>query len=298
MDLSILYRGPLSSCNYGCVYCPFAKRRETVEQLAGDRAALERFLRWVEEQRPRGHRISVLFTPWGEALVRPWYQEAMVRLTNLPHVAKAAVQTNISCRLDWVERCDKSKLGLWCTYHPTETSRDKFLAKCRDLDRRGVRYSVGVVGLKEHVGEIEALRGELGADVYLWVNAYKRIDRYYDDGDLRRLEAVDPLFPLNNVRHPSAGRACNAGYSVCAVDGDGTIRRCHFIKTAIGNIYADGWEAALRPMPCTNQTCGCHIGYVHMPHLGLDEVFGADGILERIPSGRVRRLALPVVGDA
>ena len=29
MNLSILYRGPLSSCNYGCEYCPFAKHRET-----------------------------------------------------------------------------------------------------------------------------------------------------------------------------------------------------------------------------------------------------------------------------
>ena len=27
MNLSILYRGPLSSCNYACGYCPFAKRR-------------------------------------------------------------------------------------------------------------------------------------------------------------------------------------------------------------------------------------------------------------------------------
>ena len=34
MRLSILYRGPLSSCNYDCAYCPFAKRRETPAQLA------------------------------------------------------------------------------------------------------------------------------------------------------------------------------------------------------------------------------------------------------------------------
>ncbi|MEN8446791.1 MAG: radical SAM protein, partial [Cyanobacteria bacterium J06555_13] len=29
MNLSILYRGPLLSCNYGCEYCPFAKRQQT-----------------------------------------------------------------------------------------------------------------------------------------------------------------------------------------------------------------------------------------------------------------------------
>src|SRR5215213_7917665 len=105
MNLMILYRGPLSSCNYGCQYCPFAKRDETVAQLAGDRAALDRFVEWVKQQGDRGHRISVLFTPWGEALIRPWYQEALVTLTHLPHVPKAAIQTNISCKLDWLDRC-------------------------------------------------------------------------------------------------------------------------------------------------------------------------------------------------
>jgi len=47
MNLSILYRGPLSSCNYACGYCPFAKRTETPTELAHDRACLERFVAWV-----------------------------------------------------------------------------------------------------------------------------------------------------------------------------------------------------------------------------------------------------------
>ena len=37
--LSILYRGPLASCNYGCEYCPFAKRKDSREALATDLAA-------------------------------------------------------------------------------------------------------------------------------------------------------------------------------------------------------------------------------------------------------------------
>jgi MoaA/NifB/PqqE/SkfB family radical SAM enzyme len=146
-----------------------------------------------------------------------------------------------------------------------------------------VRYSVGVVGLKEHAEEIRALREELSPGVYLWVNAYKRVPGYYTEAEIRFLTSIDPLFPINNQRHPSEGRSCRAGESVISVDGDGTIRRCHFIRFPVGNLYEPGWEAALRPRPCTNATCGCHIGYVHMPHLGLDRVFG-DGILERIPA--------------
>jgi MoaA/NifB/PqqE/SkfB family radical SAM enzyme len=288
LELSLLYRGPLASCNYDCPYCPFAKRVDPPAALAADRAALVRFLDWVESR--AGDRLSILFTPWGEALIRKAYQEAMVRLSRLPQVAKVAIQTNLSCRLDWVARCDLASLGLWCTYHPGQVAREDFLARCRQLDRMGARYSVGVVGLREHFEEIERLRGELASGVYLWVNAYKREAAYYTEADVRRLEAVDPLFAWNNRRHPSQGRACRTGSTVVSVDGDGTVRRCHFVPEVIGNLYEPGFERALAPRSCTNATCGCHIGYVNMDELDLYGVFGGiggvgGGVLERIPAG-------------
>jgi hypothetical protein len=282
LTLSILYRGPLSSCNYDCHYCPFAKHSESAAELAADRAALERFTGWVAA-RPTGDRIGILFTPWGEALVRRWYREALVRLTGLPQVVRAAVQSNLSCGLDWVEECDRGKLALWTTYHPGQVPRTRFLEKCRHLSQRGVRFSVGIVGLREHFAEVEALRRELPPDVYLWVNAYKDRADYYRDGEADWLGSIDPLFGFNNRRHPSAGRACRAGHTVISVDGEGTVRRCHFIREPLGNLYEPDFERLLQERVCTNATCGCHIGYVHMPALGLYEVFG-DGVLERIPA--------------
>lgn len=284
MHYTILYRGPLSSCNFGCGYCPFAKRRASREELAEDRAALERFVEWIAAHRE--HEWSILFTPWGEALVRPWYQAALVRLTKLPHVRKAAIQTNLSCRLDWVARCDRSKLGLWCSYHPTEIPRERFLAQCRSLDALGARYSVGIVGVKEHVAEARAMRRALAPDVYLWVNAIKRRDDYYAAAEADAFAAIDPLFAVNNTRHPSRGRWCDAGETVFSVDGTGAMTRCHLIKQTIGNLYDTDWERALRPRACENATCGCHIGYVHMPELRLADVFG-DGLLERVPQNRI-----------
>lgn len=282
MNLSILYRGPLSSCNYACEYCPFAKHAETPAELAHDRACLERFTSWVANR--TADTLGVLFTPWGEALVRKWYQDALVSLTQMPNVRKAAIQTNLSCRLDWVEGCDKSKLALWSTFHPCETTRGRFLAKCRELIDRGVRFSVGVVGLKEHLAEIDALRRELPPDVYLWVNAFKRETDYYTPAMVADLTRIDPLFPLNNQRHASRGASCRAGSSVISVDGDGVVRRCHFIKTPIGNIYDPAFESCLTERPCANSTCGCHIGYVHLDRLKLHDTFG-DGVLERVPLG-------------
>nr|WP_277874821.1 hypothetical protein [Leptolyngbya sp. FACHB-16] len=43
MHLTILYRGSLVSCNYGCEYCPFAKRQQSAAELAVDRQSLDRF---------------------------------------------------------------------------------------------------------------------------------------------------------------------------------------------------------------------------------------------------------------
>jgi hypothetical protein len=300
LSLSILYRGPLSSCNYDCGYCPFAKRRESAAELARDRAALGRFVDWVAA-RSADDRLGVLFTPWGEALTRRWYREALTRLSHLPQVARVAAQTNLSCGLDWVSGFDRTRLALWATFHPGQVARPRFVAKCFRLHRLGVRFSVGVVGLREHFAEIAALRGELPEDVYLWVNAYKDRPDYYQAEEVEWLTTVDPLFPVNNRRHPSLGHPCRAGSSVISVDGDGTVRRCHFIREPLGNLYDAAFEDLLRERLCTNATCGCHIGYVHLDDLGLYPVFG-DGVLERIPAGPIwrgaaRRVPLPLTAD-
>ena len=67
------------------------------------------------------------------------------------------------------------------------------------------------------------------------------------------------------------------------VDGEGAVRRCHFVPDVIANLYDGSLAGALAPRPCPNATCGCHIGYVHLRELGLDAVYG-EGILERVPT--------------
>lgn len=279
--LTILYRGPLSSCNYACPYCPFAKQVESPEEHRADGEALSRFVAWVAAQ---DFPVSVLFTPWGEALVRARYQAAITHLSHLPHLRQVAIQTNLSGRLDWLEDAVRARVGLWATYHPGEVSRQRFLARCAELDALRVRYSVGVVGRRSQLAQIEAVRAALRPDVYLWVNAYKVGPGYYRPEDLARLRAVDPLFEVNTRRYPTRGRPCGAGEHAISVDGDGTVRRCHFVARPLGNLYAQPVAELLAPRPCTRSTCECHIGYVHLPQLGAAEMYGA-GLLARIPEG-------------
>ncbi|MEU4084087.1 STM4011 family radical SAM protein [Streptomyces aureus] len=290
MDLTILYRGPLASCDYDCPYCPFAKRRDSTEQLRADRAALERFTAWAGEQ--RGDRLSVLFTPWGEGLVRSWYRRALVELSQLPHVERVAIQTNLSCRTDWLEEADRDTVALWCTYHPGQTPHERFVAKTRQLGELGVRFSVGVVGLPEHREPARRLRAELPEHVYLWVNAAE--GHTYSDEQAAEWTALDPLFPFSRHPHRSAGLPCRTGESVISVDGDGTVRRCHFVPTEIGRLYDGSYRAALVPRPCPLAACDCHIGYVHLETLPLYDVF-AGGVLERVPRQLPDRKLLPLL---
>lgn len=280
-EISLLYRGPLSSCNYDCSYCPFGKTRNTRAELADDAARLERFVKHLEGASQ--HTFGVLFTPWGEALIRSYYQDGLSRLSQMPHVRRVAIQTNLTCSLGWTEGACLSTLALWTTFHPTQTRLERFVERVLEAHAQGVRLSVGVVGLREHFEDIERLREAVPQDIYVWINAYKREPDYYGEADIERLVAVDPLFVTNTVRHPSLGMPCRAGESVFSVDGDGELYRCHFIKERIGNLYEPGGlERAIAPRLCTQSTCGCHIGYVHLPHLELYPVYG-DGVLERIP---------------
>lgn len=275
--LSILYRGSLLSCNYDCGYCPFAKAQDSRESLARDAVELQRFVDWVSQQtRP----IRILFTPWGEAYIRRYYQQAMAQLGNMPQVRRVAIQTNLSLTTGAIERSYSETLALWCTYHPSQTTAEAFLEKCAFLKGRGIRFSVGMVGNRDELGQIETMRKALPDDVYLWVNANRDEQADYQAQELAMLKQIDPLFEQNLHHYPSLGKTCHTGSQVISVDGSGNVQRCHFIKQSLGNLYDGTFQPTLAP--CTNQTCDCHIGYIHLPHLDLKKHYG-EGLLERVP---------------
>lgn len=280
MRLNILYRGPLESCNYHCRYCPFAKRTDSREQLDKDCAALERFVQWVGAQCQE--QMGVLFTPWGEGLIRGWYRRALVDLTHFNHVERASIQTNLSGPIEWIGDCRLDRLALWATFHPSEVPLDAFVAKVHRLHDCGVRLSVGIVALREHFSYIRAVRDALPASVYLWINAYDRLRGKYTPDEVQELTRIDPYFPINNARHASRGEPCRAGETSFTVDGDGMMRRCHFVNSVLGNIYSDHWRDGLQPRTCPNKSCSCHIGYVHLESLSQEEIYGQN-VLERIP---------------
>ncbi|WP_313643016.1 STM4011 family radical SAM protein [Stenotrophomonas sp.] len=278
MHLSILYRGRLSSCNYDCPYCPFAKTYDTRAALRRDAEDLARFVDWAERQTME---LSVLFTPWGEGLVRRHYRDAMVQLSHMPHVRRVVIQTNLCIGTRWLDDVNLGSFALWCTYHPGQVTRAAFLARCNELARRGVRYTVGMVAMREHLDEIQLLREELPDEVPMWINAYdERPAGYYSDAEIQQLQRVDPHFLFNLEPSASLGAPCFTGENVVSVDGDGNVKRCHFVAEPLGNLYDGSFAALLRPRGCPNQRCDCYIGYVHRKDLPFQRDYPA-GVLER-----------------
>lgn len=275
---NILYRGSLDSCNYDCPYCPFAKKKNTREELSLDRQSLERFTHWVAD---RKETINILLTPWGEGLIRGYYQKAMIALSHMSHVTKIAIQTNLSCSLQWIDKVDKDAFALWITYHPNEVAFEDFVSKCNILIEKGIAFSIGVVGVKDHFEAIERLQKEI-TERYIWINAYKREENYYSVSEEKWLSSIDTLFPYNNKVYDTKGKKCRAGHTSFSVDGNGDVYPCHFIKNKIGNLYQDTIESLLEPTTCINTHCRCYIGYMNLEELALDDVYG-DKILERIP---------------
>lgn len=275
--LRLLYRGRLSSCNYDCSYCPFAKRHDPPEVLRQDAAELARFVGWVERSL---EPLAILLTPWGEGLVRKHYAQALIRLSHAPQVRRVAIQTNLSGPLSWLRQAQRETLALWCTYHPEQVDRLRFLERLALLREAGVRFSVGMVGRREYFSEIAALRAALHPGEYLWINALDpRPADYYSDADRDWLSSVDPHFAFNVAPPPSLGAPCRAGSLSFSINGAGDVRPCHFVGLSLGNLYDGSFHR--RRMSCPHARCECYIGYIHRTDQAALAPF-AQGALERV----------------
>ena len=223
MNLSILYRGPLASCNYDCPYCPFAKRRDSPERLRADRAALERFVDWVERN-PDGDRLSVLFTPWGEGLTRSWYRDALVALS--PPAARASgsrSRPTWPAGSDWLADADRATARAVGHLPPGPGAASGFLAACADAATRSASATrVGVVGLPEHLDEARGAAGR-AARARSTCGSTPPTGHTYTRRRGRALDRDRPALRLQRAgRTRRAGHECRAGESVISV-----LRRRH-----------------------------------------------------------------------
>ena len=259
--LTFLYRGSLTSCNYACDYCPFGKTAFDSESLNADRIEVQRFVELIECC--NGRDLSLMFIPWGEALMHEHYQQAIVRLSHVQAMQTVAAQTNLSPPPDWLEDAEPQKTALWCTFHPTQTTLDAFLGHLDILNTLSIRYSVGMVGRDDLFEAGLQLRKKLTSHITFWVNPLDDDIDAYTPERIKQWSQLDPLFPLTAKHRQTRNTKCRCGDSVFTVSGNGDLRRCPFTKEVIGNIYNGSNILPTIARPCPNDQCNCFIGYIH-----------------------------------
>ena len=264
------------------------------EQLRADRAALERFVGWVGAD-PDGDRLSVLFTPWGEGLVRSWYRRALVELS--PPAARASGSpsrpTWLPHRLAGRRRPrHASRCGAPTT--PARSPYERFLAKAprpgrlrRPVQRRRRRAARAPGATRG------ALRAELPAR-RLPVGQRRRGPPLRPTPRGRRLDRDRPAVRRTaGTPHPASAGPCRTGETR---DLGGRRRHGAPLPLRAGHRSATSTTAPTAPRCAPRRArttvCDCHIGYVHLETLPLYDVF-AGGVLERIPTAPTAAVDLP-----
>ncbi len=310
---TICYRGSLKSCNYRCSYCPFSKRRASVQELEKDRQNFGRFCESIADRAAELDIGAVFVVPYGEASIHRWYWEGLGRLAGLDGLDRVGLQTNLSFS---VEEClaifdlysgdanrengresdresDKEtsekivrgisgaarrKLRIWATFHPEMTDMETFVEKCHRLADSGVNLCVGAVGAPQNIPLLGRLRERLSPDLYLWINKMDGLGRAYTEEEKRAFLELDPFFGLECGSPAADAAMCS---DRCFVEADGRIRACNIGRIKEGNWYQSEQKEIFRPL-CGKKRCSCYLAYGGRADFEGRQFFGAYPIF-RVP---------------
>lgn len=266
------YRGSLKSCNYSCSYCPFSKKKGSVREKQEDKKALFRFVEEFNQRGKLGGAVQIV--PYGEALVLPYYWEALAKLSKNPNLDAVGAQSNFSFPVEQMlalyreQGGDTRKLRLWGTFHPEMTSVEQFVKQCMLLLQAGILFCVGVVGVPENLELIRRLRKALPESVYLWINKMDGLGRNYTSKEIEDFLKIDEYFEMELFHHKADVSLCRDNRFV---EADGTMHRCNICRQTVGNFYDDSngeicymdsaehdreWQQA-----CTRKECSCFLAY-------------------------------------
>ena len=282
---TVYYRGLLRSCNYKCWYCPFSTQSS---DLLADEISLNRFcdsiskLSCGDANNGRSSNLTIVFTPYGEALIHKYYHEAIARLCEYDFVKAVACQTNLSFDIKgFAAQVATEKVNLWCSFHPSQVDISDFLLQCELLKEYGIKFCVGAVGNPSNLLLLQQLRNSLPDDIYMWINAMDGLRRKYSDDEIKLLLEIDPLFELEVNNFVAAPKQCSAGRESIFVDGKGDYFACNISKVRLGNLYT-GKAFALSNI-CRAKKCNCYLAYSNRSDVA-DSFMDAGTIPLRNPS--------------
>lgn len=254
------YRGVLKSCNYSCSYCPFSKKKGSIQEQQKDKTAFFRFINRLEEMPQAEGAVQVV--PYGEALIHPYYWEGLAQLSRNPKLDLVGAQSNFSFPVEKMLSVycrnggDISKLRLWGTFHPEMTNVEQFVAQCALLSAKNITYCVGAVGVPTQFAAIHLLREALPPSVYLWINKMDGMKRAYTSTEIANFLKIDPYFEMELRHHRADAKYCADNRFV---ESDGVMHRCNLSRQDIGNLYDEAITS--HSLICNRKECSCYLAY-------------------------------------
>lgn len=224
----------------------------TESQKERDREALWNF---IAQMKKENSKHAVLIVPYGEALVHAYYWRAMAELSQIELLEYIGCQTNFSFPVEKMlgiyEECHgkKEKLRLWCTFHPSMTTIERFVEQCRKLEVAGIAFSVGMVGNPEEIPILLELRKQLPDSIYVWINKMDGRKESYTTEELEIFQKVDPYFPLQMEHRKADLQKCRQSVFY---EADGSKYFCNLHAASKGKASGNG---------CGRRECNCYLAY-------------------------------------
>lgn len=276
----LYYRGVIKSCNYTCSYCPFSKHKHSQREQDQDKKALWDFTAFLCSGGAGQEAVSVLITPYGEALIHDYYWDALTKLTQSPYIKAAGCQTNASFPGSMIERFlalggNPEKLRLWCSFHPEMTSAKAFADRCAQLHSCHIPFCTGAVGDPGALAAIQLLHRSLPPEIYLWINRMDGLPHPYSSVQIRAFQQIDPYFFLEATQKKAVSQQCSGGKTSLFVEADGSCYACNISGRKLGNLYDGSFHSKTSasktsekpPRLCTAKSCSCYLAYCNRTDL-------------------------------
>lgn len=225
----------------------------TNEQREKDEKALWKFIEKVKQEKEK-HAVQIV--PYGEALIHEYYWKGLAELSRIATEEYTGCQTNLSFSvekmLEIYEKYQgkKEKLRLWCTFHPSMTTVEKFVEQCEKVERAGVSFCVGMVGDPKESSALLQLRKSLPDSVYVWVNKLEGQRQTYTKEERKLFQEVDPYFSLQLEHRRAELQKCRQSFFY---EADGSRYFCNLHAAAKGSRSGE--------KGCGRSECNCYLAY-------------------------------------
>lgn len=250
------YNGNPCACNYRCPYCQYAEQKGQHFQ-----GPIEK---WRDAfRRTFGNRHLVFYFGHGEPMVGKAWFDVVDMVGSEPNWEMRCI-SNISPSLDRLldsAVAREGRLNINASFHPTETTFDKFLAKLLQCREAGIEvpvvytmYPPFLERLERDVEEfakhgfivhVRRFRGMFEGRVY--PAAYSdedmiKLARYCDDVTIKYMLSMEP----------TNGKLSWTGADFCLIDGQGNVGYCDDYwpkEFSFGNIFEENVRLNLDAEP-------------------------------------------------